>query len=83
MQFAIHYKGKDVTIDISMWESAINNRIEYYAVFTDQQETFVNFVKRTGQSLITEESSSADLTTDIKAVIKEKLLYYLQPSNKE
>ena len=81
MQFAIHYKGKDVTIDISMWESAINNRIEYYAVFDGQQETFVNFVKRTGQPLITEVSSSSDLTADIKAVIKEKLVDYLEHSN--
>jgi hypothetical protein len=82
MQFAIQYKGKEIVIDIITWESAINGRIEFYAVFTDQQETFVNFVKRTGQPFITEESSSTDLTADIKAVIKEKLVNYLQHQNK-
>ena len=82
MQFTIYDKGKEVKIDIVAWESSMNNRIEYYAVFADQQETFVNFVKHTGQSLITEEASSADLTADIKAVIKEKLVYCLQGANK-
>jgi len=82
MQFTIYDKGKEVKIDIVAWESSMNNRIEYYAVFADQQETFVNFVKHTGQSLLTEESSSEDLTAAIKAVIKEKLVYYLQHTNK-
>ena len=81
MRFAIQYKGKERIIDIIRWESTINNRIEYYAVFDGQQETFVNFVKRTGQPLITEVSSSSDLTADIKAVIKEKLVDYLEHSN--
>jgi len=82
MQFAIYNNGKEVMIDVTEWDSTMNNRIEYYAVFTDQQETFVNFVKRTGQSFITEVSSSSDLTADIKAVIKEKLVHYLQHTNK-
>jgi len=69
-------------VDVTAWESTMDNRIEYYAVFANQQETFVNFEKRTGQSLITEVSSSKDLTTDIKAVIKDKLVYYLQHINK-
>jgi len=81
MRFAIQYKGKERIIDIIRWESTINNRIEYYAVFAEQQETFVNFVKRTGQPLITEVSSSSDLTTDIKAIIKEKLVDYLEHPN--
>jgi pyruvate/2-oxoglutarate/acetoin dehydrogenase E1 component len=78
MQFSIQYKGKEVIIDIITWESTMNGRVEFYAVFTEQQETFVNFVKRTGQSIITEVASSADLTTDIKALIKERLIDYLQ-----
>jgi len=82
MQFVIYSKGKEVIIDVTEWDSTMNNRIEYYAVFANQQETFVNFVKRTGQSLITEVSSSSDLTADMKAVIKEKLVYYLQHTNK-
>ena len=81
MRFAIHYKGKEVMIDVTSWESTINNRIEFYAVFADQQETFVNFVKRTDKSVITEVSSSADLTSDIKSTIKEKLLYISQHHN--
>jgi len=82
MQFAIYYKGQEVVIDIIMWESNMNNRVEFYAVFANQQETFVNFVKHAGQPILTEESSSTDLTPDIKAVIKEKLVNYLQHSNK-
>ena len=82
MQFTIYNKGKEVMVDVTAWESTMNNRIEYYAVFTDQQETFVNFVKHTGQSLITEVSSSTDLTADIKAIIKEKLVHFLQYTNK-
>jgi len=69
-------------IDVTEWDSTMNNRIEFYAVFADRQETFVNFVKYSGQSLITEVSSSKDLTAAIKAVIKEKLVYYLQHTNK-
>jgi hypothetical protein len=83
MQFAVHYKGKDVVIDIITWESTINNRVEFYAVFADQKETFVNFVKRTGQPFITEVSSSADLTADIKAMIKDRLVYHLQHPNEQ
>jgi len=78
MQFVIHYRGREMMIDIIKWESTMDSRIEFYAVFKEQKETFVNFVKRTGQASITEVSSSADLPTDVKAVIKEKLLYYLQ-----
>jgi len=82
MQFAIYNKGKEVMIDVTEWESTMDNRIEFYAVFADQQETFVNFVKRTGQPLLTEVSSSTDMTADMKTVIKEKLVYYLQQTNK-
>jgi hypothetical protein len=82
MQIAIYNKGKEVMVDVTAWESTMNNRIEYYAVFTGQQETFVNFVKHSGQSLITEESSSKDLTADIKDLIKEKLVtFYNIPIN--
>jgi hypothetical protein len=80
MQFAIPYKGKEMLIDIITWESTMNGRVEFYAVFAEQEETFVNFVKCSGQPLITEVSSSADLPTDIKAVIKEHLIFYLQNS---
>lgn len=78
MRFAIDYNGKETIIDIALWESTINNRIEYYAVFANQQETFINFVKCAGQSTITEVSSSADLNADTKAIIKEKLICCLQ-----
>jgi hypothetical protein len=81
MRFSINYNEKEVMIDVTSWESAINNRIEFYAVFADQQETFINFVKRTDQLIITEVSSSADLTPDIKSIIKEKLLYISQHHN--
>ncbi|TKK66661.1 hypothetical protein FC093_16630 [Ilyomonas limi] len=82
MKFSINYKGKEVMIDVTSWKSTINNRIEFYVVFADQQETFINFVKRTGQTDITEVSSSADLTAAIKAVIKDKLIYFTQYPNK-
>jgi hypothetical protein len=82
MQFTIYNNGTEVMIDVTEWDSTMNNRIEFYAVFADRQETFVNFVKYSGQSLITEVSSSKDLTAAIKAVIKEKLVYYLQHTNK-
>ncbi len=80
MQFAVPYNGKEMIIDIITWESAMNNRVEYYAVFAEQEETFVNFVRCSGQPLITEVSSSADLPTEIKAVIKDHLIYCLQHS---
>jgi hypothetical protein len=76
MRFTINYKDKEVVVDVTLWESAMNDRIEFYVVFADQQETFVNFVKRKDQPLLTEESSSADLTRDIKAVIKERLIHF-------
>jgi hypothetical protein len=78
MEFPINYKGQDVVVDVASWQSTIDNRIEFYVVFVEQQETFINFVKRTDQLVITEVSSSADLTEDIKAVIKDQLLYFIQ-----
>ena len=78
MRFSVHHNGKEVMIDLTSWESDIDNRIEYYAVLADHEETFVNFVKRTDQSNITEVSSSADLTHEIKSIIKKGLTNYIQ-----
>lgn len=75
MRFPISYNGEEVMVDVTSWESAIDNRIEFYAVLARQQETFVNFVKRTDQSIIAEVSSSADLSADIKTAIKNKLIH--------
>ena len=82
MRFPVSYNGEEVMVDVTSWKSTIDNRIEFYAVLTNQQETFVNFVKRTDQSSITEVSSSADLTADIKAAIKNKLIYFTQHQDK-
>ena len=82
MTFSINYKEKEVIIDVTSWESTINNRIEFYAVFANQQETFVNFVKRTGESAITEVAASADLSENVKAIIKDKLIYLHNAVNK-
>ncbi len=82
MQFTINYKGKEVEVNITSWESTMNNRVEFYAVFVGQQETFVNYVKRTDQLIITEEAASADLTEDIKAIIKDKLIHFAQHAHK-
>jgi len=81
MNFAISYNGEEVMVDVTSWESTIDNRIEFYVVFAGQQETFINFVKRRNQTDITEESSSADLTDDIKAAIKNRLIYFTQHPN--
>ncbi len=78
MKFAININGQESMIDVSRWESTVDNRIEFYAVFADHQETFINFVKRTDQLVIAEVSSSADLTQDHKKAIKERLLYFIQ-----
>lgn len=81
MRFAIDYNGEQVMIDVASWESSIDSRIEFYAVFADRQETFVNFVKRTDQPNITEVSSSADLTANIKAVIMDKIVCCIQQAS--
>lgn len=82
MNFAISHNGNEVTIDVTWWESAMDNRIEFYVVFAGQQETFINFVKRKNHTDLIEESSSADLPSDIKAAIKNRLMYFTEHPNK-
>ena len=78
MRFSVHYNGQDALIDVTSWESDIDSRIEYYAVLADHEETFINFTKRTDQFIITEVSSSADLTKEIKSIIKKGLMDYIR-----
>ena len=69
MLLTLNLESLSILIDIQCWKSELNNRVEFFIVFADNEEIFLNLFKPQNQDFLYEHSASNGFPEDIKTIV--------------
>lgn len=73
MLLTLNVESLNILIEIECWKNETNKRIEFYIIYAENEEIFLNVYKRENEDCLYEHSASEGLPENIKDIIKHRL----------